>query len=322
MTISQRLYSAVGGLTVAGLLLAGVSSWNLTTLGEELDVAINKEAVKLDLVNSIRARTFEMVAEMRATYLWSHLKNDGRVESSMADWQQARKRTDELVKELRPLLVTEEGKALLTQVEAQLTDYEKVAAEYMKFAKQREFSKVGDLAPMAGAAANELEKIGVEFRTLQMKLLRAADARSDTLRSQSVWFNLALSGLLLAAAGFAVFGVRGVNKALRQTIHDLAEGGEQVASASSQIASTSQSLSQGASEQAASLEEISASMEEMTAMAKRNSENSSEATGMMGETASQVRWCTPCRLSRLLARRWPRSSRRSMKSRSRPTFWR
>jgi len=288
MTISQRLYSAVGGLTVAGLLLAGVSSWNLATLGDELDVAINKEAVKLDLINSIRARSFEMVAEMRATYLWSHLKNDNRVESAISDWRQARKRTDELVKDLRPLLVTEEGRALLAQIEAQIADYDKVATEYMKFAKQREFSKVGELAPMAGAAANELEKIGVDFRSLQLRLLKAADGRSDTLRSQSIWFNLILVGLLMAAAGFAVFGVRGVNKALRQTIHDLSEGGEQVASASSQIASTSQSLSQGASEQAASLEEISASMEEMTAMAKRNSENSGEATGMMGETASQV----------------------------------
>jgi methyl-accepting chemotaxis protein/methyl-accepting chemotaxis protein-1 (serine sensor receptor) len=68
----------------------------------------------------------------------------------------------------------------------------------------------------------------------------------------------------------------------------MAEAADQVARAASEVSSASQTLAQGASEQAASLEEISASMEEITAMAKRNSENSNEATGMMGETATQV----------------------------------
>ena len=51
MTISQRLYTALGALMVAGMILAGVSMWNLRSLAESLDVAINKDAVKLDLVN-------------------------------------------------------------------------------------------------------------------------------------------------------------------------------------------------------------------------------------------------------------------------------
>jgi methyl-accepting chemotaxis protein/methyl-accepting chemotaxis protein-1 (serine sensor receptor) len=101
----------------------------------------------------------------------------------------------------------------------------------------------------------------------------------------------AISGLVLLGmvmGSLALWVVRGMVSALRNTVTELNAGGEQVASASTQIASTSQTLSQGASEQAASVEEISASMEEMTAMAKRNGDSSAEATAMMAETAKQV----------------------------------
>ena len=95
-------------------------------------------------------------------------------------------------------------------------------------------------------------------------------------------------GLCLAIGAVVIWVVRNISASLRKIVTELSNGGDQVASASGEIASTSQSLAQGSSEQAASLEEISASMEQMTAMAKRNSENSGEATGMMNETAKQV----------------------------------
>lgn len=288
MTISQRLYTALGALMVAGMILAGVSMWNLRSLAESLDVAINKDAVKLDLVNSIRSRTWEMVASMRGVYLWSSLKNDEKMDASQSDWEASRKRINEIVQELRPLLVLDEGRKLLASIESHYVEYDKVAHDYMRAARQKDFAQVASLAPKAAAVVENLEKSGDDFRALQLRLLKESDVRSDALRTQSTIINLTVSILLLVAGVFAIFGVRGINRTLRKSISELSEGGEQVAAASTQIAATSQSLSQGASEQAASLEEISASMEEITAMAKRNSENSTEATGMMGETATQV----------------------------------
>jgi methyl-accepting chemotaxis protein/methyl-accepting chemotaxis protein-1 (serine sensor receptor) len=273
---------------IAGILLAGVSMWNLQSLAGSLNTAINKDAVKLDLVNSIRSRTWEMVASMRGVYLWASLKNDERVEGAQSDWDASRKRISEIFQQLRPLLVTEEGQKLLAAIESHYAEYDKVALEYMRAAKQRDSAQVGLLAPKAAAVVDRLEKSGDEFRLLQLRLLKESDTRSDALRAESTMVNISLTVLLLAAGVFAIIGVRGINRTLRKSIMDLSEGGEQVAAASGQIAATSQSLSQGASEQAASLEEVSASMEEITAMAKRNSENSTEATGMMGETASQV----------------------------------
>jgi methyl-accepting chemotaxis protein len=288
MTISQRLYTALGAMTLAGAVLAGVSAWNLQVLSKELDQAINLDAVKLDLINSVRARTWEMVADMRSTFLWSNLKDQSKVDAAMVDWSAARKRTHEITAQLGPLLVSEEGKRMMQQIEGFLADYEKSATDYMQYSKNGEYAKVAAIAPRTGALVDELEKVGDEFRLLQLRLLKAADVRADETRVRSLWLNGSVTLLLFATSAFALFGVRGINKTLRKSILELSEGGEQVAAASSQIAATSQTLSQGASEQAASLEEVSASMEEITAMATRNTENSTQATSMMGETASQV----------------------------------
>jgi methyl-accepting chemotaxis protein/methyl-accepting chemotaxis protein-1 (serine sensor receptor) len=97
--------------------------------------------------------------------------------------------------------------------------------------------------------------------------------------------NRALVSASMAAA--LVIGVimivviRQVNRSLRQTAAELAEGAEQVAGSAAQVSSSSQTLAQGASEQAASLEETSASSEEINAMARKHSENSLEAAGLV-----------------------------------------
>ncbi|HXM44567.1 MAG TPA: methyl-accepting chemotaxis protein [Bryobacteraceae bacterium] len=85
-------------------------------------------------------------------------------------------------------------------------------------------------------------------------------------------------------AGAAFVVIRSMNKALRQALPELFEGANQVASAADQVSSSSQSLAQGSSEQAASLEETSASSEQIGSMARKNSENSRAAAGLVTQS--------------------------------------
>ena len=89
---------------------------------------------------------------------------------------------------------------------------------------------------------------------------------------------------MLAIGAAAVFVVRGINRTLVQVVDELAEGAVQTASAATQVAASSQSLAQGSSEQAASLQETSASSEEVNSMARKNSENSRDAAGLMTQS--------------------------------------
>jgi methyl-accepting chemotaxis protein len=284
MKVSTKLYASVGALLVVGMLVAGLGTWYIRTLGGELDDAINQTAMKLDQVNSLRARSWEMVATMRGTFVYGSLKNPAKVGDSMNDWKSAYKRALEIVSEMRPLLITEEGRNVLARIESSLGNYEKLAAEYMQLCKEGKFEQVASLAPKVAATVDEMEKIGVEFRALQMKLLKEADARSDSLRAQSSFVSILLSCFLLVIGVVAVFVVRGISRTLVQVVGELSEGAEQVASAATQVSSSSQSLAQGSSEQAASLEETSASSEEINSMARRNNENSRVAADLMTQS--------------------------------------
>jgi len=78
--------------------------------------------------------------------------------------------------------------------------------------------------------------------------------------------------------------IRQVSRSLRQTVSELSKGARDVASAAGQIAFSSQSLAQGSSEQAASIEETSASSEEINSMARKNTENSGAAAGLVTQS--------------------------------------
>jgi methyl-accepting chemotaxis protein/methyl-accepting chemotaxis protein-1 (serine sensor receptor) len=79
--------------------------------------------------------------------------------------------------------------------------------------------------------------------------------------------------------------VSGTNKVLREATEELADGADQVASASTQVSTSTQSLAQGASQQAASIEETSAASTEINSMALRNTENARDTAHIVAHSA-------------------------------------
>jgi methyl-accepting chemotaxis protein/methyl-accepting chemotaxis protein-1 (serine sensor receptor) len=195
---------------------------------------------------------------------------------------------DGLLAEMRPLLVTEEGRRLLARMEAGVGTYDPMAREVMRFASDGKSDEVLPLTAKVAAVAKELNETCAEFRTLQLDLLKKADANSQASQAQSITVSIVLTCVLLVIGALVVFVVRQINRNLRNAIQELGQGAGQVASAAAQVASASQSLAQGSSEQAASLEETSASTEEISSMAHKNSDNSTTAAGLV--TGSQEKF--------------------------------
>jgi methyl-accepting chemotaxis protein/methyl-accepting chemotaxis protein-1 (serine sensor receptor) len=135
-------------------------------------------------------------------------------------------------------------------------------------------------------ATKEAIEAETEFNRKSGDRNTAAAASTGARLKWLTWLVLIIS--VVAGSGIFYLVVRSINKVLHRTVSELAEGAEQITSASSQVASSSQSLAQGASEQAASLEETSASSEEITSMTRKNAENSQSAAGMMAEVDHQV----------------------------------
>jgi methyl-accepting chemotaxis protein/methyl-accepting chemotaxis protein-1 (serine sensor receptor) len=115
----------------------------------------------------------------------------------------------------------------------------------------------------------------------------AGAASAEALQAQRWNWTVALVSVIIGAL-LAWFLARGINRALRRSVHDLAEGAEHVAAAAAQVAGAAQALAQGSSEQAASLEETSASSEEINSMSRKNTENTASAATLV--TSAQRRF--------------------------------
>jgi len=271
-------------MAATGVLTAGMGIWYLRALGEELRTATESTAVKLDLINAVRARAWEMVATLQDQYIFARFKNQSELDASARNFDNASKRLEAQLSEVRPLLTTDEGKRDLATLETTVSEFEKVSAEYMRLCRERKFEKLAPL--MAGiqhfAGVSDSTLTGLKDR--QRQFLKESQARAESLRSQSLVVNISVTCILLVIVALAVMVVRGVNRTLVRAVSELSEGAEQVAAAAGQVSASSQSLAQGSSEQAASLEETSASSEEINSMARKNSENSGSAAGLVASS--------------------------------------
>jgi methyl-accepting chemotaxis protein len=285
MTIGKKLTAGFAGLMVCVVGLSYFSLAAIGTLRDELDVAANKSARKLDLAGAINKDIAQMRAEVRGTVLATATKNKGDFETARGNFGEVAGQIEQALKEIRPLLVTESAKKGADAVESGLSAWKQIfgdierlcAAGRLEDAIQLRKEKESPIAKgMAKGADDILEE--------QRESLASATKQAMAETTSSRWAVIVCIGLTLLIGAIILFVVRMVSRSLRQTAAELAEGAEQVASAASQVSSSSQSLAQGSSEQAATLEQTSASSEEINSMARKNSENSRGAADLVTQS--------------------------------------
>jgi methyl-accepting chemotaxis protein/methyl-accepting chemotaxis protein-1 (serine sensor receptor) len=287
MKVSTKLYGAVSALLLGGVTLAGFSCLYLSDLSGQLDESNNKTSLRTENVNRLGTTAWKMIASLRGAYVYANWNDKAGVEKCIAVLGEARKAIDETAAQTRPLLVSEESRRLLAQMETAVKDFDEPAAKYVRLVREDKLDEVKTLAAPVSAFYGAVNAIGDGFRDQQAVESKQSSARAASTSSRSLFVAILLSCLLLVIGAMAVFVVRGIHRTLAAVIGELSEGAEQVASAASQISSSSQSLAQGSSEQAASIEQTSASSEEISSMARKNTENSRSAAGLVTDSQRQ-----------------------------------
>ena len=289
MTIGKKLTLATGAIVLAALVL-GIAA--LSTIGRLSDQLVNsttKTSRRLQLAGVIDAAGGDMLSGQRGMVLYAYAKSPENVETSKALFDQGAARWERAITDFRPLIVTEEGKQLIGQLEEQLNAWRAVNPEILEKIKAGDpdgAAKIGaeKVRPIYEANSRDTDRL-IET---QNEILAKEKAEGESIGGSGRLLTLILMGVSLATGVFVLFMVRRTSAALQQTAADLSESASQVANASGQVSSSSQALAQGASEQAASLEQTSASSEEITSMTRKNADNSRTAADLMGETAHVV----------------------------------
>jgi methyl-accepting chemotaxis protein len=259
------------------------------SLSDSLENATGKTLRKIELGGVLNAAESDMAVGQRGVLLFVYAKDPAQSIISKQLFRKSSESFRKALTEIGPLLITEEGKQLVSHMEAAMALWNSAYVEMERLADAGNPDGAAELLreklrPLYIAVGEDCTKlIEVNKKLIQDERQSARDHVAS-----SRWIMLLLVALGAAVTIVALWIVRGANTTLRQSATELLEGSRQVAAAAGQVASASQSLAQGTSEQAATLEETSSSTTEITAITRRNAENTRSVSGLMTETAHRV----------------------------------
>ena len=289
MTIGKKLMTAFGAMLVIAIGLVTSSLYSIGGLGKELDKAVNLTAKKILSMEEMRVNLVSLRYSLRGAMLYAMHNEPGKAASNQKDFAEEVSRLNQIIKEVKPLLVTDRGRNDVAVIEGEVAKMKSSAEGVFAAADAGRHKEALAIAVDQFVKSYEVASTSaVDLIDLQKGLLEesiATSAQKEASAYRVAWILLGLAALITP---LAYFTIRSTTKSLRAVTWTLAQGSVQIASAASQVASSSQTLAQGASEQAASLEETSASSEQITSMTRKNAENSASSASMMSEVDEHV----------------------------------
>lgn len=284
MTISKKLYLSYGALAFVAL---ATSILAIVMLGQ-----LKTTVTQVATVNTAKLFDSGMINALASDQLYS--ANAAMLRIAENDPEIAHIRIDKFVKDTQLLHSTMEDYRAVMTTEEERTDYRAVTdtidslgSEIKEFQSLVRQNKVDAAWPLyTGSLLNPLNKIHDVAEKMALYQQQASNSVGVEASKKVVLANWILCLMLipLVLVGVVVLlMIRRLDAQLRQSVGELTDGSEQVASAASQVSSSSQTLAKDTSEQAAMIEETSASAEEIHSMARRNAEHSKTAAEQMME---------------------------------------
>ncbi len=289
MTIGNKLLSGLAGLLFVALGLAGAYLFSVASLGTALKIATDKTAKRVFLIAELEGQLFRIRSCQRGVMLFMLESNPDKAAGNKQELEIRVAGVEQLLAQIEPLLVAERGRRDTHAVEAEMPKFkeyfERLAAAALAGDAKGALKIYDDFS---NPSLTAMETPAHDLSEFQKILMQESSQEGTRASSQAHWLAYCLLFAALAIAPFVLLAVTRTTRQLRGFASSMAEGAEQITSASSQVASSSQTLAQGASQQAAALEETSASSEEITAMTRKNAENSKEAAAVMSEVDRRV----------------------------------
>jgi methyl-accepting chemotaxis protein len=289
MTIGKKLILAFGLTLALTAALSVQSLLALRSLGSHLEFQASTNARKIELIDDVGNSSTDIRAAVRQAVLSVALKDDADLAKARAGYTKGLQSLKSSLAELRPLMVTEQGKRAHEAIAAAMNDWELAMRSMDEACLAGDVTRANQIrkGPQR-TAADIISKAAVEMSTTQRKLDQdlIVEARSVAAGSNVATLVLVVLALVAGAGGLVV--VQCSVKALRGATNRVGESAEQVAGAAGQVRSAAQTLAESASQQAASLEESSAAAEEVSGMSRQNADHSLSAAHMMSQAAEHV----------------------------------
>ncbi len=284
MTIGKKLLTACTVLGVLVLAIVGLSMTLVKQLSEQLTASNTHAAKRLELVGDVQGLSGRMRGAVRGILLYSRNGRPDMVTRSSGEFRKFSDSVSRGSEELEALEETDAGRAAARAQRESVAAWQPIVAELQRLSGiNAPDSEIDPVLTKSIAAADQLDAATARLKEIEKQASQAIRARGESIESRAIWLTGVAGVLAIVVIGFVVFLVLQVVKELRAMSADLAEGAQQINSASMQVAGSSQSLAQGATEQASALEETSASAEEITSITRQNAQAAQEAARLLTE---------------------------------------
>lgn len=277
MKIGTRLGIVLGLFLLLQAITAFIGIWQLhevTTSAKLMGQQVNNQ---LKLAQNWHAAIELNWARSKGALLDSDHK---KIDQWRVDIEKTSQSITETSKRLRDLMTTEEGIALMTQVDAAREAYRtprsllfkrRAAGEDVAQAVEQELSPLGE------AYVKSVDRIAAHHQNEFDRLLSQANQTANLGRT----ILLTTSVFVLLSGGFLILVLnRSIVMPIRKTI-------DNVTTITEKLARGNNNLSQRTEEQASALEETAAAMEELDSTAQQNASNVKQAN-QMAQGASQI----------------------------------
>ena len=290
MTLGKKLYIGCGAALLITVVMGIVSVYNLSSMSDRVVELGQVKSRLLYLAGDVNNLTTDVLGSARGMNLRAHM-NEPQEEEKLyrliqTEDERMKKEGREFTAktsnvELRGKMQTEVLDKLPTLMQLIDEDHTLISKGNLSAADQLFRDKVLNLA-------NDISNAGDNVAQEEEKYI--SSYADEAIASIAPVRDLSIVMVLFAIAvgGGVIWVIRSSNAVLKNSILELRDGADQVATAAGQVSSSSQSLAQGASEQAASLEETSASSEEINSMARKNTDNSRETAQLLARSHEKV----------------------------------
>lgn len=289
LTVGEKLTFSFAGMLILFSTL-GISTWiSLSKLNQSAETSIVSTSPKLRLFGLVNTAKSDMFLSQRGMVLYSIAKNQDRIDSAKAQYARSREIAEKALEDMRPLLVTDEGKKQWQIIRSGLDEWAGYYQEILHDVETEHIDEaltvgVEKTLPIYQRISTAIDRMNAVL--IQLTVSDREYVAQTYLIARVIAVFLAGLGLLLGAAllifvGHVVRDLRGVNQGLNSA-------SEQVASAAAQIASSSQTLAQAASQQASSLQHATSATEQVSAMGKKNAQDCGSAANLVSASRTKV----------------------------------
>ncbi len=170
---------------------------------------------------------------------------------------------------------------ILQRIKEALSGFEKIAGEIMDLASIDRMIAIPMMEEVSSRQV-KLDRAATDFCTLESRMAEETFSASNaSARSRRDLFMWLVVGALLISLIVTILVSRSITVPLEKVITGLAEGSEQVATASHQISSSSKRLAKGSSDQATAIEQTSSSLEMISSMTGETAANAKQAKDLV-----------------------------------------